>query len=193
MPGDGEEVITQPVAENTVETDGADPRDGANKGIVDRLNRLERKFEREKLAPVVAQLDAVKARLEEQGLDLALFGFEDAPQASKPESKARQEQEQTSKDNAELLKYKAAMKYKLPEEALPLVTATTEDGIEQQVKAILMLNPQRRRSPIMPGPDGKTLPTFTRSQLRDGQFFKDNQAAIQQALKDGRVVDDITQ
>lgn len=189
MPGEAEEVITQPAAENAETTENADPRDGASKGIIDRLNRLEKKFERERLAPLQAQLDAVKQKAEENGLDLALLGFSGSAEAPKPEPAKVQEQE-TNQDSIELLRYKAAMKYKLSQEALPLVTATTEEGIEAQVQAILTLNPQRRRAPIQPGPDGKSLPTFTRSQLRDGAFFKEHQAAIQQAMRDGRIEDD---
>lgn len=177
------DVITPPVAVvensgNTAETEAISP------GIQKRLDRFEKKIIKEQVEPLQAQIGRVRQAAEENGYDLAILGFtSDDTKVPAPAAKV----EGPSGEAVRLMRVTAAYEANLPAEALPLITGTDEETIKAQVAAVMTLNPKGRRvSPVRPAPDGKPLPTYTRSQFQDGKFFADHKEDIMKAINDGR-------
>lgn len=183
MPDGEAEVITQPEAVNSVETEAISP------GIKQRLERFEKKIQKEQLDPLKAQLAQVRQAAEENGYDLAILGFTGTTE-SPVVAAVKTEPQAPSAEAIKLMRLEAALAANLPREVLPLITGTDQETIDAQVEAVRLLQPVKRLSPIRPGPDGKALPTFRRSQLRDAAFMIKNSAEINKAMNEGRIIDD---
>lgn len=78
----------------------------------------------------------------------------------------------------------------LPAELMPYIQGTTAE--EMAASAKFLATRLAASTPVAPNIDATTktdtLPTFTLSQLMDAKFFRDNEAAIMQAQRDGRIV-----
>lgn len=182
---------------NTVSDTGTNVAQGEQepKWFTERLSRFEKKLERERIAPLQQQLDSVRQRAQENGFDLALLGLaSESTEPPAPKAEATPKDQGPTQEAIKLMRLQAAYDAGLPQEALPLITATTQEDIVAQVEAVKLLNPRgnRLRSPVPPtGANGNPLPTFKRSQLRDGKFYQEHRDEIRKAIAEGRIENDV--
>lgn len=194
-----------PVAEETqTEAQPTEPPADLGENGVKALQaeRQARKAAEKQIADLAAQLDSIRAeQMTDQEKALAAARSE-AAEAAKAETAATYERRLLEAT----VKAQAAGRFRDPADALRFLDTTElprgEDGVIDDaaigaaLDAVLTERPYLAADSALKWPDGDQGPqgsevarTFTRTQLRDPEFFQKNRDAILLAQREGRITE----
>lgn len=172
--------------EQTQETTETEVQDVTQEGSGDDKERARQGFEQRQAAKRLKALEDELAGYKRRDEDARKAKLTEEQRLKEETDNLRQENERLK---TERLQTKVAAEFKLPPALAARLIGSDEEALRADAAELAKLLPKPKAGTVtdpVNGTNGK--PVFKRSQLRDPEFYRANEAAIKLAAREGRIV-----